>query len=137
MKFTLKKTIKKRRILIIDDEEDFLFVIKAHLDLTDRYETITALDGKQGLKLAKIRKPHLILLDLIMPKISGLQVLKKLKEDEKTMFIPVIILTAKDDEKTMMKAVELYCENYLLKPIETELLISKIESALSMKYANR
>jgi DNA-binding response OmpR family regulator len=120
-----------KRILIIDDENDFCFFTKKNLESLGNFKVYCARDGNEGLRLARTRKPDLILLDIIMPGRNGFGVLQKLKEDEKTASIPVIIFSVKEDEQSKLKAAELYSEDYIVKPIQSEVLSSKIEEVLS------
>ena len=120
-----------KTILIIDDEKDFTFFVKANLELTGRYKVIMAQNGKDGLRAAQQNKPALILLDVMMPGMDGLEVLKRLKESEKTMHIPVIILTAKGDDDTKMLAATSFNEDFIVKPVELKLLASKVDSVLA------
>lgn len=95
------------------------------------HEVISALDGEIGLRLAKEKKPDLILLDLILPKIHGFDVLKKLKEDKETQGIPVIILTNLEGIGDVDKALELGATTYLVKAQYTlEEMVKKIKKAL-------
>jgi len=121
----------RKKILLIDDEEDFAFFVKANLGLVSNYEIIVATKGKKGLKAALKEKPALILLDIMMPGMDGFEVLKRLKKNEKTINIPVIMLTAKNEDESRIKAAGLYCEDYIVKPIEIRLLNAKIHKILS------
>ena len=121
------------KILIIDDEEDFCYFIKANLQLISNYEIIVAHKGKKGLKLASKEKPDLILCDIMMPGIDGFEVLSKLKKNEGTSHIPVIMLTAKNEDESKIKAAGLYCEDYIVKPAEIKVLKAKIHKVLSLK----
>lgn len=119
-----------KRILTIDDEEDLTFFIKANLELTGEYEVTVARNGKEGIKAAIRNKPDLILLDIMMPHMDGYQVLDRLKKSRRTLSIPVIMLTAKGDDESKMKASSLYNEDYIVKPIQIDSLIAKIEEIL-------
>ena len=121
-----------REILIIDDEEDFGFFVKANLQMNDEFHVTVATEGKEGLKAAQEQRPDLILLDIMMPKMDGLKVLKKLKENKKTQQIPVIMLTAKNDEASINDAIGSYSEQYIIKPIEMATLESKIKNVLTV-----
>jgi DNA-binding response OmpR family regulator len=123
----------KRRILVIDDEKGFTHLVKATLEATGNFEVITASGGREGLRLSLEKKPDLILLDILMPDMDGFTVLKKLKEDSKTMEIPVIMLSARGDEEFKLKSTELYDEDYITKPISTEDLKTRIENVLKRK----
>lgn len=122
-----------KKILIIDDEEDFCFFVKKNLEAISNYEIITANKGKKGIQIARKKKPDLILLDIMMPGIDGFEVLKRLKANEETQNIPVIMLTAKDEDESKIKASGLYCEDYLVKPVEKLVLRAKIHKVLSLR----
>jgi two-component system alkaline phosphatase synthesis response regulator PhoP len=122
----------KKKILIIDDEKDFCYFIKENLQLFGDNEVITTTSGKKGLQAASKEKPDLILLDIMMPGMDGFEVLKRLKRDMKTIHIPVIMLTAKNEEKAKMEAAGLYSVDYLVKPVETNVLKSKIDQVLAI-----
>jgi DNA-binding response OmpR family regulator len=119
-----------KRILFIEDESALQKTLGDILR-EEGYEMISALDGETGLRLAKEKKPELILLDLILPKISGLEVLKKLKEEKETKDIPVIVLTNLEDIKDVDKAIELGAKTYLVKAqYSLEEVVQKIKKAL-------
>jgi two-component system alkaline phosphatase synthesis response regulator PhoP len=115
-----------KKILIVDDEKEFCDFMKRNLERASEYEVICASDGKSAIALARKQKPDLILLDIMMPGIDGLEVLKKLKEKIETITIPVIMLTAKDEETFKIEAAQAYCEDYITKPVNLELLRVKI-----------
>ena len=115
------------RILIIEDEQDMLTGLEHNLRFED-YEPITAMDGKEGLEKWKGESPDLVLLDLMLPKMSGLDVLKKMrKEGDKT---PVIILTAKGLETDKVMGLELGADDYLTKPFGLRELLARIKAVL-------
>jgi len=122
-----------KKILIIDDEEDLSFFVKANLELAGEYEVIVVTSGKAGIKAASQYKPDLILLDIMMPKIDGFEVLKKLKSSPTTFSIPVIMLTAKADEESRLRASKLYDEDYIIKPVQIDFLKTKIEEVLNRR----
>ncbi len=123
----------KNKLLIIDDEEDFCFFIKANLEARGDYKVRTATSGDEGLQMAESFQPHLILLDIIMPGMHGFEVLKRLKENDKTMHIPALMLTAKLDEDSRKTASGLYCDGYVTKPVQIEDLLARIEKTLSLR----
>ena len=120
-----------KKILIIDDEEDFCFFIKDTLEITCKYKVIVATDGKSGVRAAIEHKPDMILLDIIMPGIDGFETLKLLKNNEKVQSIQVVMLTARDDDEAKTQAAGLFGEEYLTKPISVEKLRAKIDEVLS------
>ena len=123
----------KIKILIIDDEEDLTFFIKANLELVGDYEVITATTGKEGIAIAASTDINIILLDIMMPKMDGFEVLDKLKKTNGVLSIPVIMLTAKGDIESKIKAAGLYNEDYIVKPVQIEMLKLKIEEALKRR----
>ena len=119
-----------KKILFVEDEsalqKTFGEILKQ-----EGYEMISALDGEIGLRLAKTKKPDLILLDLILPKVNGFEVLKKLKEDVETKDIPVIVLTNLEEIGDVDKAIELGATTYLVKAdYSLEEVVEKIKKAL-------
>jgi len=122
-----------RKILIIDDEEDLTFFVKANLELSNKYEVLIANSGKEGIKLAKRYRPDLILLDIMMPGMDGFEVLQNLKKAADTLSIPVIMLTAKGDDDSKIKAAGLYNEEYIVKPVRIDILNTKIEEVFKLR----
>ena len=122
----------EKKILIIDDEEDFCYFVKKNLEAISNFEIITATRGRKGIQLARKKKPDLILLDIMMPGIDGLEVLKRLKKSEKTQNIPVIMLTAKDEDESKIRALGSFCDDYIVKPVENVVLKGKIHKVLSI-----
>jgi len=119
-----------KTILFIEDEsalqKTFGDILKQ-----EGYEMISALDGEVGLRLAKEKKPDLILLDLILPRVHGFDVLKKLKEDKETKEIPVIVLTNLEGIGDVDKALEMGATTYLVKAqYSLEEVVDKIKKAL-------
>lgn len=128
MVFNTDKIMKK--ILFIEDESALQKTFGEVLT-KEGYEMISALDGKTGLRLAKEKKPDLILLDLILPRMHGFDVLKELKEDEKTKDIPIIILTNLENAEDIQKALELGARTYLVKANYTlEEVIRKVKETI-------
>ena len=103
-----------KKILFVEDEPSLQKAIKEVLT-QEKFEVLIASDGEEGLKLVKEKKPDLILLDLILPKKDGFEVLKELKEDDNTKDIPVIVLTNLEGTGDVEKALELGATTYLVK----------------------
>ncbi len=103
-----------KKILFIEDESALQKNVGSALE-KEGYEIISALDGETGLKLAQKEKPDLILLDVILPKMNGFEVLESLKEDKETKEIPVIILTNLEQMENIDRALELGAKTYLVK----------------------
>ena len=123
--------MNKTKVLMIDDEEDMCLSVKANLESFGGYEVLMAHNGEQGFQAARAQRPDVILLDILMPGMNGLEVLRQLKQDSATLSIPVLMLTAVDEEQSMREAAGLYDDAYLVKPIQIETLKSKIERVLS------
>ena len=103
-----------KKILFIEDESTLQKTFAGILE-PEGFELIPALDGEIGLNLAKIEKPDLILLDLILPKLHGLELLEKIKQDEATKNIPVIVLTNLGDKETVSRILGTGGTEYLVK----------------------
>jgi len=121
------------RILIIDDDELSAMTVKRTVEVGGDHEVIMAHDGESGLVSACKNLPELILLDIIMPKMDGYEVLKELKGTKETHNIPVIILSAVNDERSIKGTLYEYDVHYMPKPIESEGLLNAINHALSCK----
>jgi len=122
-----------KKILFVEDEAALQKTLGDVLG-QEGYKVINALDGEAGLKMAKAEIPDLILLDLILPKMHGFEVLKALKSDEATKDIPIIVLTNLESMGDIEKALELGATTYLIKASYTlEEVVSKIKKALGEK----
>jgi DNA-binding response OmpR family regulator len=125
--------MSEKKILLIDDEENFCFLVKQNLEETNEYKVEYANDPDKGIKLAGKIIPDVILLDITMPKKSGLQVLEIIKQNPKTMTIPIIMLTALADDNTKLKASYLYGDDYIVKPVPFDILKAKIDEVINRR----
>ena len=123
----------KRRVMIVDDEEYFLKITKTNLENTGNYEVETISDATGIVARVKSFNPDIMLLDILMPKIDGVEVCKMLNEDPAGRRVPIIILSALDTDKDKLMMYKLGVVDFLAKPIEKDELISKIEKALQYK----
>lgn len=123
-----------KKVLLIDDEKDFCMFLKKNLEIRGGYTVLIANSGKDGIAAAVHNRPDLILLDIIMPGLSGFDVLKELKEREETTAIPVIMLTAVNKDEAKERALELYNEDYIIKPVLLSDLEAKIKDVLSRRF---
>jgi len=126
---------KPIRILAVDDEESFTFFVKLNLEsnTTHDFKIITATRGEEGLNLAKIYKPDLILLDIMMPDMSGAEVAEELLLDDRTKNIPIIFITAlvkKDEVRKDSGTVG--GREFMAKPVSKEELVKRIETTLNL-----
>jgi two-component system alkaline phosphatase synthesis response regulator PhoP len=118
---------QRKKILVVDDEEDLTYFLKANLEIEENYEVFIVTRAKDVFKSALKYKPDLIILDIMMPQVDGIEILKKIKQSKNTLDIPVIILSAKIDDATKIKAAKLYVECYITKPVQIEELKEKIK----------
>ncbi len=125
--------MEKKRILIIDDEDDIRTLYKKHLEALGGFEVDTAPDGQEGIRLAREIRPSVIILDILMPGLNGFEVLEQLKKGDETKEIPVIMLSCKGDDLFKVKATQLRDDLYLTKPIGAKELKKKIEDVLRIK----
>ena len=120
------------QILVVDDDPTNLEVLRARLS-AQGYEVVTAVDGDDALRRARVLEPDLILLDVMMPKIDGISVLKELKQDATLRYIPVILVTAKADTLDIVNGLEAGGDDYITKPFEQAVVVARIRSLLRIK----
>ena len=120
------------KVLIVDDDENLSAVFETALQKSG-FQTLFSLNGKSGLDKARLEKPDLILLDQVLPDISGNEVLKTLKTDSQTQNIPVIILSNFSQEELVKEAINNGAMDYVFKyQVEPQDLVSKVKQALKM-----
>ena len=123
-------------ILIVEDEQDIRELLAYNLE-KEGYATVQAADGKEGLELARSRKPDLILLDLMLPKMDGLAVCRELERDSGTVRIPIIMLTARGEDVDRILGFELGADDYVVKPFNIRELLLRIRAILRRQVAPR
>jgi len=126
----LKKYLTKGAVILIDDDEGTLLLLKNRIE-KNGYMVLTARDGGAGLSLIKQIRPHVIVLDVIMPKVNGYEVLEAVKSDPLTRDIPIIMLTVRGEDAEIQKGLDLGADDYIVKPFHAELLLKRIESYLT------
>lgn len=119
----------KKLILVVEDEEDILELITYNLG-KEGYEIQTATSGEEGLKYARSKVPDLIVLDLMLPGVDGLEVCKLVKNDPKTRQIPIVMVTAKGEESDVVTGLELGADDYVTKPFSPKVLVARIRAVL-------
>ena len=119
-------------ILIVDDNPENVEILQMRL-AANNYEIITATDGEAGLTMAKEKQPDLILLDIMMPKMDGIEVCRRLKTDPSLPFMPIIMVTAKADSKDVVAGLEAGGDEYLTKPVDHAALVARVKSMLRIK----
>lgn len=125
---------RKQHILVVEDEEEIQELIEYNL-VRDGFEVLRAATGEDGLQVAKSQKPHLILLDLMLPGMNGLDVCRELKDDPKTANVPIIIVSAKGEEPDIVTGLELGADDYVTKPFSPRILVARTRAVLRRKEA--
>ena len=119
-------------ILIVDDHPANVEILQMRL-AANNYEIITAADGEEGLAMARDAQPDLILLDIMMPKMDGIEVCRHIRADASLPFIPIIMVTAKADSKDIVAGLEAGGDEYLTKPVDHAALVARVKSMLRIK----
>ena len=119
----------KAKILVVDDEEDILELVVYNLK-REGYETLSAATGESALRLAGAELPDLIVLDLMLPGMDGLEVTKLLKMEAKTRHIPIVMLTAKGEDADVVTGLELGAEDYITKPFSPRVMVARVRAVL-------
>jgi len=121
----------KKTILVVDDEKDVVDLLSYNLTKDD-FTVITARNGRDALDRAR-QKPDLIILDVMMPEMNGLQVIQELKKEKSTASIPVILLTAKGSETDEIVGLEVGADDYIVKPVKMGKIVARVHAALRRK----
>lgn len=124
--------MSREKILVVEDEEDILELLRFNL-AKEGFAVSSALTGEDGLKKARAEMPELLLLDLLLPGMDGLQVAKRLKEDPATRNIPIVMLTAKGEEADIVAGLELGADDYITKPFSKKVLVARLRAVLRRK----
>ena len=117
------------RILVVDDHEDNIELLRARLEARG-YEVEAAMDGQEALDKVRASPPDLMLLDVMMPRIDGIEVTRRIKGDSSLPFIPIIALTAHALASDREKAMEVGCDGYLAKPCEPRAVVAEVQRFL-------
>jgi len=121
-----------KKILIVDDEADLVETVRFPLEM-DGFNVLVSYNGEDALNKARKESPDLIILDLMLPKLDGYKVCRLLKFDEKYKHIPILMLTAKTQEKDKMLGMETGADEYITKPFEMNELLEKVKAYLDKK----
>jgi two-component system phosphate regulon response regulator PhoB len=119
----------KERILVVDDEEDILELVRFHL-AREGYQLTLAATGEEALKKAKLETFDLIVLDLMLPGLDGLEVAKALKADARTKGVPIVMLTAKGEDADVVSGLEIGADDYITKPFSPRVLTARVKAVL-------
>ena len=117
------------KILIVDDEQDIVELVSYNLE-KEGFKTVKAFDGEAALKMVKLQKPDMIILDLMLPKMNGLDVCRAIRRNPETLSLPIIMLTAKGDEVDKIIGLENGADDYITKPFSIKELIARVRSIL-------
>jgi DNA-binding response OmpR family regulator len=120
------------RILIVDDTPANVEILEMRL-AANGYEILTAGDGEEALEVIEKQEPDLILLDIMMPRIDGIEVCRRVKANDALPFIPIVLVTSKADPKDVVAGLEAGAEEYLTKPVEHTALVARVKSMLRIK----
>ena len=121
--------MSKGTVLVIDDEKDLVELVRYNLR-SEGFEVLAARDGESGVREALDRRPDLVLIDLMLPGIDGLEVCQRLRSDERTSRIPLIMLTAKSSEADRVVGLELGADDYVTKPFSPRELAARVKAVL-------
>jgi DNA-binding response OmpR family regulator len=122
--------MKLKKILIVDDEVDLVETVRFPLEM-EGFNVLISYNGEDALNQARKEKPDLIILDLMLPKLDGYKVCRLLKFDEKYKHIPILMLTAKTQEKDKILGMETGADEYITKPFEMDDLMEKVKAHLN------
>ena len=121
------ETPTPKKILIVEDEEDIAQLVKLYLE-KDGFRTTIVTTGVEGLKLIKIDRPDMVVLDLMLPEMDGLEICKKIRSAPDTAFLPVLMLTAKAEESDTIIGLELGADDYVSKPFSPKVLVTRVKA---------
>ena len=124
----------KERILVVEDDEDILQLLKYNL-AKEGYQVTGVTSGEEALKVLKSGTPDLVLLDLMLPGVDGLEVCRQLKREAQTVQVPIIMLTAKGEETDIVTGLELGADDYITKPFSPRVMLARVRTALRRRQA--
>jgi len=124
-----------QKILVVEDEPDIRKLVQYNL-VQERYKVLEAEDGEQAIKIIQRDKPHLVILDLMLPGLSGLEVCKQLRERPETAKLPILMLTAKAGEADRVVGLEMGADDYLAKPFSPRELVARVRAILRRANGN-
>jgi two-component system cell cycle response regulator DivK len=123
----------RARILLIEDNEDNRIIYRSMLEFSG-YEVLEAVDGQEGIDLARAELPQVILMDISLPVVDGWDATRILKADQNTKHIPIIAVTAHALASDQVKAFEAGCDSYLAKPVEPRAVLNEVEKMLARPH---
>src|SRR6056297_1134598 len=127
--------MSNKTILVVDDEADILQLIQYNLE-KEGYNSLTAASGEEAIREAHRRLPSLIILDLMLPGLDGIEVCKQLRSTEDTKYIPILMVTAKSEESDIITGLEVGADDYITKPFSPKVLIARVRAILRRSRRN-
>jgi len=124
--------MSKQTVLVVEDEQDIAELVSYHLG-REGYQVLAAGTGEEGLKLARARRPALMVLDLMLPGLDGLEVCKQIRGDPSTQQMAVMMLTAKGEESDIVVGLQLGADDYVTKPFSPKVLVARVKALLRRK----
>lgn len=118
-----------KKILIVEDEKDILQLVKLYLE-KDGFRTVTAMTGSEALRQVKAERPDLMILDLMLPEMDGLEVCKRIRLNPDSALLPILMLTAKAEESDTVIGLELGADDYVTKPFSPKALVARVKALL-------
>jgi two-component system alkaline phosphatase synthesis response regulator PhoP len=122
----------KEKILVVEDDDDIRELLQYNLS-KEGYQVTSAVSGEEALKNAKMQQPDLMILDLMLPGVDGLEVCRRLKRDSRTQHLPMVMLTAKGEEADIVTGLELGADDYITKPFSPRVLLARVRAVLRRK----
>lgn len=130
------ESMSKEKILVVEDEEDIRELLRYNLS-KEGYQVTGAASGEGALKTARILQPDLMILDLMLPGVDGLEVCRLLKRDPRTQHLPIVMLTAKGEEADIVTGLELGADDYIIKPFSPRVLLARVRAVLRRKKVEK
>ena len=124
----------KESILVVEDEDDIRELLRYNL-AKEGYQVTGAASGEEALKAVRVAMPDLVLLDLMLPGLDGLEVCRSLKQDPQTRNLPIVMLTAKGEEADIVAGLELGADDYITKPFSLRVLLARLRAVLRRRSA--
>ena len=124
------KNMATKKILLVDDSKTALMMGRAILEKRTPYQCVTANDGIEAVTKASEERPDLVLMDVVMPRMNGFEACKKMREQDATREVPIVLLTTRGEEEYMEAGFQSGCNDYLTKPVNGEELVKLLQSYL-------
>ena len=131
--FRTNAEIRRSTIMVVDDELVNVKIVRKYLKDAGYDEIVTTTDSREAFRLIQKERPDIVILDVMMPHVNGLQILSEIRRDEELHQIPVVILTASEDAQTKLNALDLGASDFLFKPVDPAELVVRVRNVLTVK----